>query len=66
MFKCNPFACRHGRTSFPQAAKGRFGRGEYVACLDCGREFAYDWKAMRIGAEQKPRTVTRIAKPVQV
>jgi hypothetical protein len=21
----------------------------YVTCLDCGREFAYDWKAMRVG-----------------
>jgi hypothetical protein len=20
-----------------------------VACLDCGKEFAYDWKSMRIG-----------------
>jgi len=21
----------------------------YVVCLDCGKEFAYDWKAMRVG-----------------
>jgi hypothetical protein len=20
-----------------------------VACLDCGKQFAYDWKSMRIG-----------------
>lgn len=22
----------------------------YVACLDCGKEFDYDWKQMRVGA----------------
>jgi hypothetical protein len=26
-----------------------------VACLDCGKEFAYDWKSMRIG-EPMPAT----------
>ena len=23
--------------------------GTYVVCLDCGKEFAYDWKDMRVG-----------------
>jgi len=23
--------------------------GTYVACLDCGKEFPYDWGEMRIG-----------------
>jgi hypothetical protein len=22
--------------------------GTYVVCLDCGKEFAYDWKQMKI------------------
>ncbi len=22
--------------------------GTYVVCLDCGKEFAYDWKTMRM------------------
>jgi hypothetical protein len=22
--------------------------GTYVVCLDCGKEFPYDWKAMRV------------------
>lgn len=22
--------------------------GTYVVCLDCGKEFAYDWKEMRV------------------
>jgi hypothetical protein len=26
-----------------------------VACLDCGKEFAYDWKSMRVGG---PMTAT--------
>jgi len=26
--------------------------GTYVVCLDCGKEFAYDWQEMRT---QKPR-----------
>ncbi|HWR16758.1 MAG TPA: hypothetical protein VN577_18170 [Terriglobales bacterium] len=22
--------------------------GTYIVCLDCGKEFAYDWKEMRV------------------
>ena len=29
-------------------------RGAYVACLDCGREFRYDWAEMRIGDRYGP------------
>ena len=24
-------------------------KGTYVVCLDCGKEFDYNWKEMRIG-----------------
>ena len=24
--------------------------GTYVVCLDCGKEFDYNWKEMRIGS----------------
>ncbi len=46
------FGCSHKRTSFP-ITPGRNGSGmargnTYVACLDCGKEFAYDWREMRI------------------
>ena len=35
----------------PNAAR----TGTYVACLDCGKEFPYDWGEMRIGkAESRP------------
>jgi len=49
------FGCRHSRYSFPVTIRATAGRpqagaltGTYVACLDCGREFPYDWEEMRI------------------
>lgn len=49
------FGCWHKNISFPQTQKVGQRRSEaaaqtgtYVVCLDCGREFAYDWKEMRI------------------
>jgi len=48
------FGCRHSRYSFPVTIR-RAGRpqagaltGTYVACLDCGREFPYDWQEMKV------------------
>jgi hypothetical protein len=52
------FGCAHQRTTFPITPGRRNGlapnaletRGRmYVACLDCGQEFDYDWKSMRVG-----------------
>jgi hypothetical protein len=48
------FGCSHRRTTFPQTpgrkAPGYTTRnGTYVVCLDCGKEFAYDWSRMRVG-----------------
>jgi hypothetical protein len=55
----NLFGCSHKATTFPLTpTRSRAGRsaasigdrhGPYVVCLDCGREFGYDWHAMRIG-----------------
>jgi len=48
------FGCWHGRYSFPITVKkgkrssAAFSTGTYVVCLDCGKEFPYDWKLMRI------------------
>ena len=49
------FGCRHARYSFPLTIRANSRRttsasrvGTYVVCLDCGREFAYDWQAMRV------------------
>jgi len=49
------FGCRHPRYSFPVTIRGKGRRpqagaltGTYVACLDCGREFPYDWQEMKV------------------
>jgi len=43
------FGCSHNNLTFPQTSKGgRQSRGTYVVCLDCGKEFAYDWTRMKV------------------
>ena len=45
------FRCSHRRTTFPltQARKTGADASEiYVVCLDCGKQFVYDWEQMRI------------------
>ena len=49
------FGCWHKRYSFPMTVRHGSRRntaaaltGTYVVCLDCGKEFAYDWKEMKI------------------
>ena len=61
------FGCSHQRTTFP-LTPGRKTAGytaantartnTYVVCLDCGKEFAYDWNGMRIG---EPVTASKVA-----
>lgn len=49
------FGCYHKNYSFP-ITKRRGQRlspaasvtGTYVVCLDCGREFPYDWQEMKV------------------
>ena len=49
------FGCWHKNYSFPMSARAGERRsaaaqltGTYVVCLDCGKEFAYDWKEMKV------------------
>ena len=49
------FGCRHARYSFPVTVRKVARRpqaaaltGTYVACLDCGKEFPYDWQEMKV------------------
>jgi hypothetical protein len=49
------FGCWHSRYSFPVTIRGKARRpqaaaltGTYVVCLDCGREFPYDWQEMKV------------------
>ncbi len=52
------FGCWHKRYSFPITAKPGQRRGAaaltgtYVVCLDCGKEFPYDWREMRVITER--------------
>jgi hypothetical protein len=62
------FRCQHRRTTFPLtparskkgADSGEKHADTYVVCLDCGKQFVYDWENMRLGgaadiAEEAPR-----------
>jgi hypothetical protein len=49
------FGCSHKRITFPitirpsqKRSKTSVPTGTYVVCLDCGGEFAYDWKEMKV------------------
>ncbi len=61
------FGCNHKRTSFPitPAKKSGFangaGKGTYIVCLDCGKEFDYDWQGMRVGAAVPPSAFVPVA-----
>jgi hypothetical protein len=46
------FGCHHKRSTWPITpvrSPGAPGGETYVVCLDCGRQFVYDWGRMRIG-----------------
>lgn len=47
------FGCRHQHMTFPitprRAPKAPY-RGCYISCLDCGKEFAYNWDSMQVGS----------------
>jgi len=66
------FGCRHARYSFPITLRAGSRRsaatqrtGTYVACLDCGREFRYDWQEMKIvGAQAREAAHVLVTKQV--
>jgi hypothetical protein len=56
------FGCWHSRYSFPVTIRGAAHRpqagaltGTYVVCLDCGKEFPYDWQEMKLITSQAER-----------
>jgi hypothetical protein len=52
LFNILLFRCRHRRTTFPLTPARKTGGGPaqtYVVCLDCGKQFTYDWKSMERG-----------------
>jgi hypothetical protein len=67
------FGCSHQRTTFPitparrnagLSAPAATRNNTYVVCLDCGKEFAYDWQSMRIGEPVVVPVATVEAQPV--
>jgi len=68
------FGCRHARYSFPVTLRGAKARrsevaaltGTYVACLNCGKEFAYDWQEMKVitSPERHRERLAELAKHV--
>jgi hypothetical protein len=61
------FGCWHANLTFPITVRTGSRRsaaasttGTYVVCLDCGKEFAYDWKEMKV---VEPATVHAGAVP---
>lgn len=66
------FGCSHKNYTFPITMKTKQRRGPasatrtYVVCLDCGKEFPYDWEQMRIVTRARPtQSVSAIAKPAE-
>jgi hypothetical protein len=57
------FRCSHRRTTFPLTS-GRGVARTYIACLDCGKEFAYDWAAMRVGEPVSQRLPVTAPQPM--
>jgi hypothetical protein len=64
-------ACSHHRTTFPQTPSRKNGapqavgvtrNGTYIVCLDCGKEFAYNWSEMRMGQPMISDVVTPAAR----
>jgi hypothetical protein len=66
--------CSHHRTTFPltplrksgavQAPGATRNNTTYIACLDCGKEFAYNWSEMRMGQPVASRVVTPAARVI--
>ncbi|HTS61877.1 MAG TPA: hypothetical protein VMH28_07620 [Candidatus Acidoferrales bacterium] len=58
------FRCSHRRLTRPvtPVTKGDVPHGPtYVVCLDCGKQFSYDVKAMRIGKPIDPAREAGVA-----
>lgn len=60
------FRCPHRRLTRPitPVSKPGMPSGEtYIVCLDCGKQFSYDWKQMRIGGPVESSESTGVLHP---
>ena len=64
------FGCHHANYSFPISGKpsrrssAASETGAYVVCLDCGKEFAYDWRQMKIVKQPPANKPIEAAEPL--
>jgi hypothetical protein len=69
------FGCWHTNYSFPiTAKKGQIkeaarATGTYVVCLECGKEFPYDWKTMKVvsakaSTDSSPEVLVEAPRPL--
>ncbi len=65
------FGCSHKNYTFPMTIRAGKRRNApaaprtYVVCLDCGKEFAYDWSEMKVVERVRaPQNVAGLAEPV--
>ena len=61
------FGCSHKNHTFPMKAKpgqrlpsSVATTGTYVVCLDCGKEFPYDWRQMKVIFSPGPKGAAKI------
>ena len=61
------FGCLHSKCSFPITVRPGTQKngaarltGTYVVCLDCGREFAYDWREMKVISSHEEKNRQRL------
>jgi hypothetical protein len=61
------FGCPHNKTTFPITLKTTRhsdvagSRNTYIVCLDCGKEFPYDWQQMKLKPCSSPAAKIRAA-----
>ncbi len=66
------FGCWHRKLSFPismprgqRRSPAARETGTYVVCLNCGKEFAYDWDEMRVLAPGEHRAHSTVPLKVE-
>jgi hypothetical protein len=60
------FRCPHRRLTrpiTPMSGPGKPSGETYVVCLDCGKQFAYEWNQMRIGKPIAKSPATGVLPP---
>ena len=57
------FRCPHRRLTRPVTPVGSSGQETYVVCLDCGKQFSYDIKEMRMGKAVRSSEAAGVLEP---